>query len=63
MPKLNYHDSRESWLRAATDELRPYFDRCGYPLPAKIRFAIAFPFDRKERQSSGRMLAFVHVRR
>jgi hypothetical protein len=43
MPKLNYHDTRESWLRAATDELRPYFDRCGYPLPAKIRFAIAFP--------------------
>jgi hypothetical protein len=39
----NYHDTRESWLRAATDELRAYFDRCGYPLPDKIRFAIAFP--------------------
>ena len=43
MAKSNYHDSRESWLRAATDELRPYFQRCGYPLPGKIRFAIAFP--------------------
>ena len=43
MAKSNYHDSRESWLRAATDELRPYFQRCGYILPGKIRFAIAFP--------------------
>ena len=43
MAKSNYHDSRESWLRAATDELRPYFQRCGYPLSGKIRFAIAFP--------------------
>jgi hypothetical protein len=43
MAKSNYHDTRESWLRAATDELRDYFKRSGYPLPAKIRFAIAFP--------------------
>jgi hypothetical protein len=43
MAKSNYHDTRESWLRAATDELRPYFERCGYPLPDRIRFAIAFP--------------------
>ena len=39
----NYHDTRESWLRGATNELRPYFKGCGYPLPEKIRFAIAFP--------------------
>jgi hypothetical protein len=43
MAKTNYHDTRESWLRAATDELRPYFERCGHPLPDRIRFAIAFP--------------------
>ena len=43
MAKSNYHDTRESWLRAATDELRDYFKRCEYPLPDKIRFAIAFP--------------------
>src|SRR5271156_3819667 len=43
MAKSNTHDTRESWLRAATDELRPYFQRCGYPLPDKIRFAIGFP--------------------
>jgi hypothetical protein len=39
----NYHDTRESWLRAATAELRPYFEAQGYPLPDKIRFAIGFP--------------------
>jgi hypothetical protein len=43
MAKSNTHDTRESWLRAATDELRPYFMRCGHPLPDKIRFAIGFP--------------------
>ena len=43
MAKWNFHDTRESWLRAATDELRPYFTRCGHPLPDKIRFAIGFP--------------------
>ena len=42
-PRLpNTHDSREAWLRAAADELRPYFNDCGYPLPDKIRYAIAF---------------------
>src|SRR4051794_5805439 len=38
----NRHESRESWLRAATSELRPYFQDCGYPLPENIRFAVAF---------------------
>jgi hypothetical protein len=39
----NYHDTRESWLRAATNELRSHFNGNGYPLPDKIRFAIGFP--------------------
>ncbi|MFC3170464.1 hypothetical protein [Paracoccus fontiphilus] len=39
----NKYDSRESWLRAATNVLRPYFSECGLDLPEKIRFAIAFP--------------------
>jgi hypothetical protein len=38
----NYHDTREAWLRAATNELRPYFASCGLDLPEKVRFAIAF---------------------
>lgn len=43
MKPTNYHDTRESWLRAATNELRPYFENSWYPLPQKIRFAIGFP--------------------
>jgi hypothetical protein len=39
----NRYDLRESWLRAATSELRPYFASVGYPVPENIRFAIAFP--------------------
>jgi hypothetical protein len=39
---VNRHEFRESWLRAATSELRPYFANVGYPLPDNIRFAIAF---------------------
>lgn len=43
MKGSNYHDTREAWLRAAANELRPFFERCGYELPQNIRFAIAFP--------------------
>jgi hypothetical protein len=39
---VNRHDFRESWLRAAAAELRPYFATVGYSLPDNIRFAIAF---------------------
>jgi hypothetical protein len=41
--KTNEHDTRESWLRAATDELRSYYASCGVLVPNNIRFAIAFP--------------------
>lgn len=41
-PKSNTHPNRESWLEAATNELRPYFEQHGYTLPEHIRFAIAF---------------------
>jgi hypothetical protein len=43
MKGSNCHDTREAWLRAAANELRPYFKSCGYELPENIRFAIAFP--------------------
>ena len=43
IPAVNHHDLRESWLRAAATELRPYFASVGYKLPDDIRFAIAFP--------------------
>jgi hypothetical protein len=38
----NTHDTREARLRAAANELRPYFEGRGYQLPEKIRYAIAF---------------------
>jgi hypothetical protein len=39
----NLYDSREAWLRAATDQLRSDFKADGYTVPSNIRFAIAFP--------------------
>lgn len=38
----NVHTTRESWLHSATNELRPYFEKFGYNIPDKIRYAIAF---------------------
>ncbi|HUY68533.1 MAG TPA: hypothetical protein VMV79_04455 [Alphaproteobacteria bacterium] len=42
MKTPNIHTTREGWLRAAANELRPYFEKIGYALPENIRFAIAF---------------------
>lgn len=50
---VNQHDNRESWLRSATHELRPYFETQGYPLPDAIRFAIAFPSTGKKGRHPG----------
>jgi hypothetical protein len=49
----NDHSSRESYLRAATNELRPYFAKLGLPLPEKIRFAIAFTSHGKKGRVAG----------
>src|SRR4051812_12325297 len=38
----NRHETRESWLCAATNELRPYFSKHGYTIPPNIRYGIAF---------------------
>lgn len=43
MAKSNAYEFREEWLQAALGQLRPYFRECGFELPDKIRFAIAFP--------------------
>ena len=42
MKNTNAYTTRESWLRAATNELRPYFEKLGYKLPENIKFALAF---------------------
>ena len=39
----NKHDTRESWLRSATELLRTHFSEHGFVIPDKMRFAIAFP--------------------
>jgi len=40
--KENIYTTREEWLRAATNELRAYFEMFGHVIPDNIRFAIAF---------------------
>jgi hypothetical protein len=35
--------TRENWLNAAVDELRPLFDANGFPLPERIRVTCGFP--------------------
>lgn len=35
--------TRESWLRAAVDALRPKFEVAGYPLPATLHVSVGFP--------------------
>lgn len=49
----NIHSTREGWLRAATNELRSYFEKIGYPLPDNIRFAIAFTSSGKKGHRRG----------
>jgi hypothetical protein len=44
-------DSREDWLNAAIEEMRPMFQVRGYKLPAHIRVSVGFPGGGK-RQSS-----------
>ncbi len=53
MKNTNTHTTRESWLRAATDELRLYFAKFGYTIPEKIRFAIAFTSRGKKGRTAG----------
>ena len=36
MKTKNTHTSRELWLQAATDELRPYFEKLGYSYHCKM---------------------------
>lgn len=53
MKSTNFYDSREAWLRAATDELRSDFENIGFPLPDKMRFAIAFTSTGKRGRMAG----------
>jgi len=39
----NQFQTRDAWLEAATNALRPHFQTAGFPIPAEIRFSIGFP--------------------
>jgi len=53
MKSPNAHTTRESWLNAAIDIFRTYFDKLGYTLPEKIRCAIAFTSTGKRAKVAG----------
>lgn len=53
MKPSNRHESRESWLKSATSELKPYFEKIGYKIPESIRFAIAFTSGGKRGKIAG----------
>lgn len=42
MKNVNIQSTREAWLRAGTNELRPYFASLGYKIPENIRYALSF---------------------
>jgi hypothetical protein len=43
MTKGNQFQTRDTWLEAATNRLRPHYMTAGIPIPADIRFSIGFP--------------------
>jgi hypothetical protein len=47
------HDTREGWLTAAIEELRPIFEAVGKPLPKAIRVACGFPLNAKRSKAIG----------
>lgn len=53
LPVTNQHTTREGWLLAATNELRPYFGMYRYTLPEKIRFSISFTSTGKRGHMAG----------
>ena len=51
------HHTREQWLTAAVDELRPVFDSVGKPLPLAIRVACGFPLHARRSKAIGQCWA------
>lgn len=52
-PIANNYNTREAWLRAATDDLRPHFAKFGLAVPEAIRFSIAFTSQGKKGAVAG----------
>jgi hypothetical protein len=51
------YETREQWLMAGVDELRPIFAALGKPLPQAIRVACGFPLDAKRSKALGQCWA------
>lgn len=49
--------TREDWLTAGVEELRPVFDAIGKPIPNRIRVACGFPLDAKRSKAIGQCWA------
>ena len=54
---MTQFSTREEWLTAAVEELRPVFDGIGRPVPQKIRVACGFPLDAKRSKAIGQCWA------
>ena len=59
----NTHDTREAWLRAAANELRPYFESCDLMLPEKDSLCHRIYVDWPQKQARWRMLGTGNIRR
>jgi hypothetical protein len=51
------HHTREQWLTAAVDALRPAFDAIGKPVPLAIRAACGFPLHARRSKAIGQCWA------
>jgi len=51
------YSTREEWLTAGIEELRPVFDAIGRPLPKRIRPACGFPLGSKRSKAIGQCWA------
>jgi hypothetical protein len=54
---MSQYQTREEWLTAAVEELRPVFEGVGRPVPQKIRVACGFPLDAKRSKAIGQCWA------
>lgn len=46
------HKTREAWLLAATNAMRPWFEEHAAPLPEKLQVATSWPLSRSKREST-----------
>jgi hypothetical protein len=50
---MSTYSTREEWLTAGVEELRPMFEQAGRPVADKVRIACGFPLDAKRSKAIG----------